>query len=260
MLAGGRGTRLEPIVHDVPKPLVQVAGFPFLQWVASWLIRQGVSDIVYSAGYLGDQVETWVREFHAAEFDLAACRQEPTPLGTGGAVLACLDLCQGDVMVVNGDTLLLAELDPIVSRFRTERLDGLIAAVPVTDASRFGKLECGPDGLLRTFREKEPGAGLVNGGVSLLTRASLEAFLPVHVASLEADLLPAMLSRGARIGVAISEVPFLDIGVPETLARADEFVATHLALDSGFALGAYGEPSSSGSTGPNPRSIRGPLR
>lgn len=219
----------------MPKSLAPVAGRPFLHWVTSWLIGQGVSDIVYSAGHLGDQIETWVGGLRLAEHGRAVCRRERSPLGTAGAVLACLDACQDIVLVVNGDTLLLAELSPIVSRFQADRLDGLIVAVYVADASRFGRLELGDDGLLRSFREKQPGAGIVNGGVYLFPRAVLERFLPVRPMSVELDLLPELLRSGARIGVAALEAPFLDIGVPETLAMAGEFVAAHRARIEGLA-------------------------
>lgn len=235
VLAGGRGTRLAPLIDNLPKPLVPVAGRPFLYWVTSWLVRQGVSHIVYSAGHLGDQIETWVAGLRLVEHGRAVCRREKLPLGTGGAVLACLDVCQDLVLVVNGDTLLLAELSPIVSRFQAARLDGLIVAVPVADASRFGTLERGDDGLLRSFREKQPGAGLVSGGVYLFPRAILERFLPIRPLSMEVGLLPDLLRGGARIEVATVDAPFLDIGVPETLALAGEFVATHRARIDGPA-------------------------
>ncbi len=229
ILAGGRGTRLASLIDNVPKPLVPVAGRPFLSWVTSWLIGQGVVDLVYSAGYLGEQIETWVAGLDFPEGVRARCRLEPSPLGTGGAVLACLDVCQDRVLVLNGDTLLVAELPPVMSRLRPDRLDGLIVGIPVDDASRFGTLEIGDDGLLRSFREKQPGAGIVNGGVYLFPRAVLQRFLPVRTMSLELDLLPDLLRQGARIAVVAVEAPFLDIGVPETLATAGDFVSANRA-------------------------------
>jgi D-glycero-alpha-D-manno-heptose 1-phosphate guanylyltransferase len=224
------------VVDTVPKPLVVVAGQPFLYWVTSWLVRQGVLDIVFSAGHLGDQIERWVATLRFIEHVRALSKRERSPLGTGGAVLACLDECQELVLVVNGDTLLLADLAPLVIRFRADLLDGLILAVPVADASRFGTVEFGDDGLLRSFGEKEPGAGLVNGGVYLFRRAVLQRFLPVRRISLELDLLPDLLADGARIGVAALECPFLDIGIPETLATAGDFVTANRVQLVGLGL------------------------
>lgn len=212
----------------MPKPLVPVAGRPFLSWVTSWLIGQGVSDLIYSTGHLGDQIDTWVAGLELPSGVQARCRREPAPLGTGGAALACLDVCQDLVLVLNGDTLLLTDIPPLIARFRADRSDGLIVGIPVADASRFGTLEIADDGKLRSFREKEAGAGTVNGGVYLFSRAVLERFLPVRAMSLEQDLLPELLRQRARIAVVVAaEAPFLDIGVPEALASADEFVASH---------------------------------
>jgi D-glycero-alpha-D-manno-heptose 1-phosphate guanylyltransferase len=206
-----------------------VAGRPFLYWVTSWLIGQGVSDIVYSAGHLGEQIETWVAGLRMIEGVGALCRRERSPLGTGGAVLACLEDCQDLILVANGDTLLLANLEPLVLRVRADRLDGLVVGVPMADTSRFGSLKVGEDGMLQSFREKQPGAGVVNGGLYLFQRALLRRFLPVHRVSLELDLLPELLSSGARIGVAVLERPFLDIGVPKTFAIATDFVTANRA-------------------------------
>ncbi len=149
-------------------------------------------------------------------------------MGTGGAVLGCLDLCQELVLVANGDTLLITSLPVIVERIRGEDVHGVVVAVHVDDASRFGSLDVGEDGLLRAFREKAPGAGVVNAGLYVFPRTTLERFLPARPSSLERDLIPALLEEGSRISVAVVDAPFIDIGVPESLAAADAFVATHV--------------------------------
>lgn len=233
VLAGGRGTRLGLISADLPKPLVRVAGRPFLDLVAGWLRDQGVADTVYSAGHLGEQIEDWVAALPRVPRERVTCRREVSAMGTGGALLGCLDLCQDLILVANGDTLLLTRVAALVKRLRAGRLDGMLVAVEVDDASRFGSLDVAEDGLLRSFREKAPGAGVVNGGLYLFPRRTLERFLPARPASLERDLVPALLDQRARIGVTVVDAPFIDIGVPESLAAADAFVAAHLRRGAG---------------------------
>jgi D-glycero-alpha-D-manno-heptose 1-phosphate guanylyltransferase len=228
VLAGGRGTRLGALSADIPKPLLPVAGRPFLDLVAGWLRDQGVVDTVYSAGYLGEQVEAWVEGLDLPVGERARCLRESSAMGTGGAVLGCLDLCQELILVANGDTLLLTGLPPIVERVRTDALDGIVVAVRVDDMSRFGSLEVGDDGLLRSFREKAPGAGVVNAGLYLFQRATLKRCLPARRSSLEEDLIPDLLGDGSRIGVTVVNAPFIDIGVPESLAVVDAFVDAHV--------------------------------
>ncbi len=111
---------------------------------------------------------------------------------------------------------------------RAASLDGIVVAVGVDDASRFGSLDVDDDGLLRSFHEKAPGKALVNAGVYVFEHETLEQLLPPRAASLELDLIPGLLRDGGRIGVAVVEAPFIDIGVPEALSSADAFVAAHL--------------------------------
>ena len=56
ILAGGLGTRLRPLTHDMPKVLVPIAGRPFLHYVLDMLSENGIQRIVICVGHLGDQV------------------------------------------------------------------------------------------------------------------------------------------------------------------------------------------------------------
>ena len=55
ILAGGLGTRLRHIVPDRPKPMIEVRGKPFVEWVIDYLARQGVCDICLSIGFMPEE-------------------------------------------------------------------------------------------------------------------------------------------------------------------------------------------------------------
>lgn len=227
ILAGGRGTRIAALAPNVPKPMVDVAGKPFLEWLLRRLLRENFSQILFSVGYKADVVESWLerRETGGAVFSL--CREEE-PLGTGGAIAKCLaDISTPYTLILNGDTLLLANFAPAVARLDAESLNGIIMARAVDDTGRYGRLRV-ENGLLKEFEEKKPGQGLINGGVYAFRTAWLKERLPSGVFSFEIDTLPRLLSEGARIGVAATDAPFIDIGTPETLTAASEFVRTHI--------------------------------
>ena len=96
------------------------------------------------------------------------------------------------------------------------------------DTSRYGSLDIEEDGLLRDFREKVPGRGFVNGGVYLF-RTALLAARSSEAQSLERDTIPALLGDRARLEVVRAvDAPFIDIGLPETLREAEDFVRRHL--------------------------------
>lgn len=228
VLAGGRGTRIASLYPDLPKPMIPAAGEPFLFWVTAWLARQGIGDIVYSTGYRADQVEAWAKRATVPPALTLRCQVEETALGTGGAIVNCRTLCSATVLAINGDTLLLADLAPAFDRFADERLDGMIVAKPVDDTSRYGSLDVA-DGMLRGFHEKRPGRGLVNGGTLILRRSLLDALPEGQPLSLEQEIMPRILAEGRRIGVIVADVPFLDIGTPETVRQADAFIGSNTA-------------------------------
>ncbi|MDA8231415.1 MAG: sugar phosphate nucleotidyltransferase [Magnetospirillum sp.] len=232
ILAGGMGTRIAGIVPDRPKPLVTVAGRPFLHWVSRWVESQGETRMVLAARHLSEQVAAWA----AAEIrERPGCRMivcvEPSPLGTGGAVVNAASTWKDDrYLIVNGDSLALASLAAAYRWLDGDgTLDGVIVAVRAADAGRFGGLDIGDGGLLRGFHEKRPGAGLINAGIYLLRSRLLDRLAPGPL-SLEQECIPFWLGQGARIGVVAADAPFIDIGTPESLAEADAFVETFLGL------------------------------
>lgn len=229
VLAGGFGTRVAALRPEVPKPMIEVGGRPFLAWVIDWLASAGLRRFVISTGHLAEVIE---RYFAAAPRDgrTIACVRESAPLGTAGAVAECrAQSAPARVWVVaNGDSIVLAELSAAVARWQAGGMDALVVGVRVADTGRFGSLEIDADGWLRGFHEKRPGAGVINAGVYLLSDAVVRGFDSRRPLSLERDVFPALVSAGRRIGVHETDAPFLDIGTPESLAAAEAFARAHL--------------------------------
>jgi D-glycero-alpha-D-manno-heptose 1-phosphate guanylyltransferase len=227
VLAGGRGTRLASLYPDIPKPLVPVCGEPFIHWVTDWLVGHGVSDIVYSVGYRAEQMITWAERSGAKWSARLRWVREEEPLGTGGGVIQCLPLCTDRVLVLNGDSLVVTPLAPLFAK--GESAAGAILGVRMADASRYGTLTLDVEGRLTKFAEKRPGAGIINAGVCLFRRALLDPFPKGLRLSMEEEILPGLIAKGADIRCEIAEnVPFLDIGTPESVAQAAGFVRANL--------------------------------
>lgn len=226
VLAGGLGTRIRHLLPEIPKPLARVAGRPFLEWVVRYLYRQGVRRIVLSTGHYADKVERFAAECGIPGLDLA-CIHETAPLGTAGGFLNALGGSGdrfSDTLVLNGDSLVLADLAPLLRSLEDGQTDGAILGVRVADAARFGAIDIDEGGFLRGFAEKRPGAGLVNGGVYLFRPAVVARFPEGRPLSFEYDVFPALLADGVRIRVVPCDAPFLDIGTEESLAQASEFI------------------------------------
>ncbi len=229
VLAGGRGTRIASLYPDLPKPLIPARGEPFLHWVTAWLATQGVRDVVYSTGYLGEQIENWVASLESTSEVRLRCRRETKALGTGGGIINCLDLCADTVLALNGDSMLIADLGPFFARFDETGVDGVLLGLHVEDAARYGTIDIDMQGFLRAFAEKRSGPGIINGGVYLLRRDIFDRFPRSEAVSMEYDVLPQLAASGARLAVhVVSDAPFLDIGTPESVALAENFIAANL--------------------------------
>jgi NDP-sugar pyrophosphorylase family protein len=223
VLAGGKGTRIAGLFPGIPKPMIPVRGQPFLHWVVQWLAARGVGDIVLSIGHLAGQIESWAASNPGGLALRTALEQ--APLGTGGAVVSCLDLCRDWVLVLNGDSLLEVDLAALVGRVEAAGLVGAIVGIGVEDTSRYGSLAVDGEGQLSGFYEKRPGRGLINGGIYLFRKALLAGFKTGTALSMETDIIPALLAGGARLAVEESPGPFLDIGTPESVVEAEAFIA-----------------------------------
>jgi D-glycero-alpha-D-manno-heptose 1-phosphate guanylyltransferase len=224
VLAGGLGTRLRTAVPDLPKPMAPVAGRPFLAWLLDRWIAQGVRRFVLSVGYRAAAIRShFGTSYGGAEIAYAL---EHSPLGTGGGMLLAAAQVPGNepFLLLNGDTLLDVELRPLAEFHARRAADVTIALIPNSQEGRYGGVQVDPQGRITGFGMER--ARAANGGVYLFNRSvlqGLEAALG-KATSLENELLPALILRGAHVYGMESSGGFIDIGVPEDYARAAAFL------------------------------------
>ncbi|MDY5969601.1 MAG: nucleotidyltransferase family protein [Bacteroidales bacterium] len=222
VLAGGLGTRLRNVVHNVPKPLAPVNERPFLAYLLDYLAKQGFEHVVLSTGYMHEKISAcFGKSHHGIHLSYAV---ENEPLGTGGGILNAMQYCNNDEMaVLNGDTLFRVNYNELERCFRSHRTDLAVVLRHVDDTSRYGSVALSPDGRIGTFAEKaiSSGPGLINGGIYMLRRTLLDAcgFNEIKKFSFEKDLLEPFSTHLPFFGL-ISNAYFIDIGVPEDYCRA----------------------------------------
>ena len=223
ILAGGLGTRLGALTATTPKPVLPVAGRPFLAWLIRELSRYGVEEILLLCGHLSDRLRDEVAAFNADLPRPLVIRfsEEPATAGTGGALLHAAALLDERFLLCNGDSIFACNLAELLADAARDAPDvhGRIVTRRVPDASRAGLVETAGDRITR-FHERPPEGvteGTINAGIYVFDRRILAELRPV--CSLERDILPAMAQRGvlrATEGVGY----FIDIGVPAAYARA----------------------------------------
>jgi D-glycero-alpha-D-manno-heptose 1-phosphate guanylyltransferase len=231
ILAGGFGTRIQHLVPNTPKPMVPVAGRPFVDWVILYLRKQGIRKVVISTGYREEVFRTHFQE-HPIPGVTVQCIPEEKPLGTGGGFLNATEKSEeapSSWLLLNGDTLTFADVGAGLELLDSEGIQGVLYGVEVPDTSRFGSLELDNSGNLKGYLEKMPGRGMVSTGVTILRHSILDQFPGERPLSIEKQVFPALIAAGSRLRVLPMTMPFLDIGTPETLGRADDFIASNRA-------------------------------
>jgi N-acetyl-alpha-D-muramate 1-phosphate uridylyltransferase len=126
LLAGGLATRLRPITTTIPKSMVVVAGEPFVAHQLRLLAKQGITDIVICAGYLGEQLMEFVGDGSAFSCHVEYSFDGEKLKGTGGAIKKALPLLGKDFFIMYGDSYLPTSFLPIYDVFRKSGLQGLM--------------------------------------------------------------------------------------------------------------------------------------
>jgi D-glycero-alpha-D-manno-heptose 1-phosphate guanylyltransferase len=221
ILAGGLGTRLRSVIKEQPKALAPVAGKPFLYWLIAYLQKQGVTNFVFSLGYLHEQVELFLKnEFPTLNYQTVV---ENEPLGTGGAIKLCLNFCSDDaILLANGDTFFDLDIDAFYRNFIETAADCSIALTPMQHFDRYGSVTITSNNIITEFNEKQYcETGLINTGLVLFKKSIFESKTSSagEKFSFEKDFIEPNISN-LKVTGYIASGYFIDIGIPEDYQKA----------------------------------------
>lgn len=156
----GKGTRLRPHTHLVPKPMLKVAGRPVMDWVMDRLDGLDIEELIFITGHLKEQVEAYSRSRYPWPSRFIEQRVQD---GTAGAINLARPHVHGPVLIVFVDTVFEADLT-LINRADA---DGIIWAKEVEDYQRFGVVVTDAKGYMTRIVEKpsEPISRLANIGL-----------------------------------------------------------------------------------------------
>jgi N-acetyl-alpha-D-muramate 1-phosphate uridylyltransferase len=221
LLAGGLGTRLGDAVRDIPKPLLEVAGEPFLIHQLELLARHGATRVVLCVGYLGELIE---QRIGPSQFgiEITYTYDGPSPIGTLGAVRKAAPDLGDRFLVLYGDTYLRLDYRAVVRAWVQSGLPALMTVL--RNQGRWDVSNVYFDGTRVTrYDKRSPGPEMswIDYGLGGLCARTLE-LLPDTADDLS-DLYHELAARGELFGFAATE-RFFEIGTPASLAETEEFL------------------------------------
>jgi glucose-1-phosphate thymidylyltransferase len=225
----GLGTRLRPHTYSKPKPLVSVAGKPVLGHILDTLSQIPIDELIFITGYLGNQIEAYVREHYA----FSARFIEQTELkGQAHAIYLARDVVSGPTLILYVDTIFEADL----SRLNQIDADGVIYVKEVEDPRRFGVTFI-ENGYITRLIEKPDNdtSNLAMIGLYYVrdSQRLMRAIKTMMARNIQTkgefyltDALQLMIDDGARF-IAEPVTVWEDCGKPETVLQTNRYLLDH---------------------------------
>lgn len=229
ILAAGQGTRVRPLTHDLPKPMVPILGKPVMEYLIEHLALHGVNEIMVNVAwhhqtienYFGDGSRWGVQIGYSYEGRCEYGEIVPHPMGSAGGMRRIQDFSgffDSTTLVLCADALI--DLD-ISASLQEHKAKGAIASVigmevPLADVQSYGVILADEDGRVRSFQEKPTPAlarsTLASTGIYIFEPAALKLIPPDTVYDIGSQLFADLVQRDLPFYAQRQKFNWIDIG------------------------------------------------
>ena len=230
-MAGGRGTRLMPLTTNRPKPMVPVLGRPVIDYVKDAMVAAGLSEIIVTTGYQGDQLVSLVDSWKVP----SRVNQEDSPMGTAGSVKLLAEELTETFVVGSGDSVASFDVADLLNSHRKSGAKVTMALWQVEDPTEFGIVGLSKEnqgqidsklteGFITKFKEKpapeEAFSNLINAGLYIIEPEVMDLVPEGEKYDFSKQLFPDVLSRGWPMYAKTVDGIWFDVGHPFELHNA----------------------------------------
>ncbi|GAB4261080.1 MAG: mannose-1-phosphate guanyltransferase [Deferrisomatales bacterium] len=223
LMAGGFGTRIQPLTQSVPKPMVPLLNRPMMEYIVEQLRRVGITEIVVLLYYMPETI----REYFGDGSRFGVTLEYVLPdddYGTAGAVKFAQDRIDSTFLIMSGDVVTDFDLRAILEFHRSKRSPVTITLTRVPNPLQFGVVITDGEGKILRFLEK-PGWGevfsdTVNTGIYVLEPEVFDRIPKGRPFDFSKDLFPVFLREGAAIYGYNAEGYWRDVGDPDSYRAA----------------------------------------
>ena len=220
IMAGGKGTRLEPYTKILPKPLIPIGDLPIMEHIMRQFRQYGCTEFHGIVNYKKQLIKAYFSEneehFNTFWYD------EDKPLGTGGGLSLLRGKLSGTFFLTNCDLLIFTDYEKLL---RFHRESG--SAVTMVCAEKhvtipYGVVETGEGGVITAMREKPAFQFLTNTGLYLVEPEVLDDIGEDEVIGFP-DIIERQRRKGRRVSAyTVGEKDWLDMGQLDELEKMRE--------------------------------------
>ena len=214
ILAGGKGTRLQPYTKVLPKPLIPIGDMPILEVVLRQLKSYGFEKITLAVNHLANLICAFFGDGSDFGLQIDYC-METMPLGTAGSI-SLIENLTDTFLVMNGDLLTTIDYTSLIRFHIDSGSCATISIFPRTVKIDFGVLYINQKGELLNYKEKPVLEYLVSMGINVFDKSVLD-FIPRNQYLDIPALMMQLKNAGKEIQTYKSNCKWLDIG------RADDY-------------------------------------
>ena len=233
ILAAGKGTRVQPITHVIPKPMIPILQKPVMEFLLELLKEHGFTEVMVNVSHLAEEIENYFRDGQRFGVEIAYSFEGSIQdgeligdaLGSAGGLKKIQDFqtfFDDTFVVLCGDALIDLDLTEAVKRHRAKgALASLVTkTVPKDQVSSYGVVVSDDDGKIQAFQEKpnveEALSDTINTGIYLFEPEIFEHIPSGTSFDIGADLFPALVKQGAPFYALPMDFEWVDIGkVPD---------------------------------------------
>jgi len=233
ILAAGKGTRLDPITRNRPKPLLPLAGKPLLLWQLEFLSQVGIRKITIVKHYLGELIIKTVMKYKdILKIEVEFVDQEK-PLGTAHALEVTEEFVRAPFLLMYGDITITPEVirEAIRSLEKESKIEAVAIGVEVNDPWNYGVFKLQGDRLVDLIEKPRKGtepSNLINAGIYLFRSNMIYDFVKRTGFSPrgEKELTDSLKMLAKKYYVKVLKMSkdwWFDIGKPWDLLNANKF-------------------------------------
>ncbi|MCA1933411.1 MAG: NTP transferase domain-containing protein [Calditerrivibrio sp.] len=219
IMAGGFGTRIQPLTSSIPKPMIPVLNIPMMEYILESVKKAGILDVIILLYFMPDVIKKHFGD--GSRFGVHINYVLPdNDYGTAGAVKHGERYLDDDFIVISGDLVTDFDLNEVIGYHRSKGCDATICLTSVEDPLQFGVVITDKGGKILRFLEK-PGWGevfsdTINTGIYIFKRSVLNFIPEKDNFDFSKDLFPLMMSKGIDIYGYNAKGYWRDVGNPNS--------------------------------------------